>query len=88
MICRPKVVEDEHVELMRLHNNYRNNVKSLRHYMIKKYCEKFQTVTNPEEKLEAFKVDLAECHAINDQWNAQVKEERESRIARELEEGL
>ncbi|ENN72708.1 probable 28S ribosomal protein S26, mitochondrial [Dendroctonus ponderosae] len=83
---RPKIDQDEYVELLRLHNNYRNNVKSLRHYMIKKYCDKFQTVTNPEEILEVFKVDLAECHAINDQWNAKVKVERESRIARELQE--
>lgn len=42
--------EDERLELMRLHNNYRTKIKSLRRYLTEKHCVKFLAIEDTEEQ--------------------------------------
>lgn len=80
--------EDEEREYRRLYNNYRSNVKSIRSYLIKRYCVTNQSSLNPEEILKQFNEDLVKCNEINNQWNEEVKISREKRLNEELEKGL
>ncbi|XP_066254875.1 small ribosomal subunit protein mS26 [Euwallacea similis] len=84
----PQIPDDEDQELMRLFNNYRNNVRSIRKYLINKYSDEYQTSTESEEILKHFKEDFLKCQAINNEWNEKVKIAREARVKEEQEHDL
>ncbi|CAG9823481.1 unnamed protein product [Phaedon cochleariae] len=85
---RPKIPEDESKELMRLHNNYRTQIKSLRRYLTYKHCTRFLASEDPEEKRKAFEEDLKHCMELNNKWNDTQKILREKYIAEQLESEL
>lgn len=86
----PKTVipEDEKIELMRLTNNYKTQIKSIRRYLHGKYYRLGTFDTNVEEQRKQFEEDFASCVEINNKWNDEQRVVREKRVAEELEEAL
>jgi len=82
---RSELPEDEEKEILRLNNNYRNNIKSIRKYLIQEHCIMYQASLDPEEILKHFKEDLKTCLVANDEWNIAVKATREKRLSDLLE---
>lgn len=76
--------EDEKLELMRLYNNYRTQMKGIRSYLHGEYNVK-SVIIDTEEHEKIFMEEFKACSAINDAWNEQRKKERESRHNQELE---
>ncbi|KAJ8965177.1 hypothetical protein NQ314_004320 [Rhamnusium bicolor] len=85
---RTVIPEEEKVELMRLYNSYRTQIKSLRRYLTYKYCTKFLASEDPEEQKKIFEEDFARCIEINKKWNEEQNVLREKRVAEELEVNL
>lgn len=78
---RPVVLEDERLELMRLHNNYKTQMRSIRRFyheeMIKEKSTRESASSEMSQRLEA--EEWARCVELNEKWNAQVAAEREER---------
>ncbi|CAH1967003.1 unnamed protein product [Acanthoscelides obtectus] len=85
---RPVIPEEEKLELMRLYNNYRTKVKSLRSYLVAKHCTKFQASEDPEEQRRLFEEDLQHCIKMNNEWNEKQRIFREQAMTEELEANL
>ncbi|XP_066143886.1 small ribosomal subunit protein mS26 [Euwallacea fornicatus] len=84
----PQIPDDENQELLRLFNNYRNNVRSIRKYLIQKHSYENQTTIETEEIVKQFKEDFLKCQTINNEWNENVKIAREARVNKEHERDL
>lgn len=75
----------ERAELMRLHANYKTQLRAVRAYLIKETKEHEATSTSdhliisPEEMEEEFR----RCVELNDQWNKDIAVVREQRLAQE-----
>ncbi|EDS29971.1 mitochondrial ribosomal protein S26 [Culex quinquefasciatus] len=85
---RRQQIEEERVELMRLHNNYHTQMKAVRRFLIDE-VEAFKLVSRagmviqtPEEA----EAEWKEVQRINEEWNRSVAEVREKRLAEEREQ--
>uniref|UniRef100_A0A1Q3F5N6 Small ribosomal subunit protein mS26 n=1 Tax=Culex tarsalis TaxID=7177 RepID=A0A1Q3F5N6_CULTA len=85
---RRKQIEEERVELMRLHNNYHTQMKAVRRFLMDE-VEAFKLVSRagmviqtPEEA----EAEWEEVQRINEEWNKKVAEVREKRLAEEREQ--
>ncbi|XP_076678130.1 mitochondrial ribosomal protein S26 [Andrena cerasifolii] len=80
----PVIPQEEVEELKRIHNYYRTHMTSLRSHFIRMESAnriKFDPVT---VRALAAK-DFDKCNEINEQWNKEVAEEREQRLAKQRE---
>lgn len=85
---RPVVPPEEGIEMTRLFNNYRTQVKSLKAYLESKYCVSNLKTSDPEEIKRLFEEDFARCMKINDEWNEQQRIIREQQAAERLEKEI
>lgn len=85
---RPVVSPEERLELMRINNNYKTQMRAIRRFyheeMIKEKSTLESASSEMSQKLEA--EEWERCVQHNEQWNAQVAAEREERRKKELEE--
>ncbi|XP_059051767.1 small ribosomal subunit protein mS26 [Achroia grisella] len=83
---RPEISEEERIELLRINNNYKTQMRAIRRFyheeMIKEKSTRSSSSSEMSQKLEA--EDWEQCVKINDNWNAQVALEREERRKNEL----
>ncbi|KAM3958873.1 mitochondrial ribosomal protein S26 [Aphomia sociella] len=83
---RPEITEEERLELLRVNNNYKTQMRAIRRFyheeMIKEKSTRDSASSDMSLKLEAD--DWSRCVEINDKWNAQVALEREERRKKEL----
>ncbi|XP_055374860.1 probable 28S ribosomal protein S26, mitochondrial [Condylostylus longicornis] len=83
---RPKQSEEEKLELMRLHNQYRTQMRSVRSYLIKEWEANKQKTTSdhvyitPEEAEKEFQMRMQ----LNNEWNKTISIEREEKLRIEL----
>lgn len=84
---RPVVSTEERLELLRVHNNYKTQMRAIRHFyhneMIIEKSSKASKSSEQSIKLEA--ADWERCLALNEQWNIRVSKERDERRAKEME---
>ncbi|KRT79044.1 hypothetical protein AMK59_7249, partial [Oryctes borbonicus] len=73
---RPVISEDEAMEIKRLFNNYRTQMKSIRRYMVEKTMASFARTADPKDIQRIQDEDFARCSKINDEWNASVQVDR------------
>ncbi|XP_044751122.1 probable 28S ribosomal protein S26, mitochondrial [Coccinella septempunctata] len=85
---RPQIPEEETVEIKRLYNKYRTELKTITKFLTLKYNEEFQQKEDTDLKRKEFEEDLRNCMRINDEWNAKQKVLREARSDEELEEAI
>uniref|UniRef100_A0A1B6G7M1 Small ribosomal subunit protein mS26 n=1 Tax=Cuerna arida TaxID=1464854 RepID=A0A1B6G7M1_9HEMI len=80
---KPSIPTEERIELERLYNVWRTNVKSIQHY----YKEQLMAQTTGPEVIEERRQRAIEhqlnCVKENDLWNVEVAKLREERLARE-----
>lgn len=76
--------EDEKIELRRLYNNYRTQMKGIRSYLHSEYNVK-SVIVDTEEHEKRFMKEFQTCSKINDEWNEERRQAREVRHASELE---
>ncbi|XP_023170641.2 probable 28S ribosomal protein S26, mitochondrial [Drosophila hydei] len=85
---RKKQSEEERTELMRLHNHYKTQLRSVRQYLREEVVRQQETSTadhivlTPEQE----EAEFQRCVEINAAWNAKIAIEREKRLAKEREE--
>ncbi|KAK9869910.1 hypothetical protein WA026_003626 [Henosepilachna vigintioctopunctata] len=70
---RPNIPEEERLEITRLYNKYRTEVKSINNYLTSKYNVENQQEDDKDLKQKQFEADLAACMKLNDEWNAKQK---------------
>ncbi|XP_046750025.1 probable 28S ribosomal protein S26, mitochondrial [Diprion similis] len=82
---RPKIPEDEKKELMRLHNNYRTLVRSIRFHITEAVIGS-QAQVNTALRVKEEEEDFVRCVALNDKWNESKAKARNERLdeAREV----
>ncbi|XP_011555224.3 probable 28S ribosomal protein S26, mitochondrial [Plutella xylostella] len=84
---RPEIPEEEKKELLRLHNNYKTQMRAIKRFYFEEKIKENSSLQSASsemsQKLEA--EDWERCVALNEQWNAQVATEREERRRAELE---
>lgn len=84
---RPVISEEERVELLRLHNNYKTQMRAIRRFyneeMIKESRTRASASSEMSQRIEA--EEWARCVELNDKWNAQVAQEREERRKLEIQ---
>lgn len=81
---RPVVPPEERVEMIRLFNNYRTQMKSITAYLTDKYCVANLDTSDPEQIKKLFEEDYENCMKINDEWNEQQRVVRERQAAEKL----
>ncbi|CAG9793213.1 unnamed protein product [Diatraea saccharalis] len=85
---RPVVSEEERLELLRINNNYKTQMRAIRRFyyeeMIKEKSTKESASSEMSIRLEA--EDWARCVELNEKWNAEVAAEREERRKIQLAE--
>ncbi|KAH8332974.1 hypothetical protein KR074_004786 [Drosophila pseudoananassae] len=85
---RNKQSEEERTELMRLHNQYKTQLRSVRQFLREEVVRHEETSTadhivlTPEQEESEF----LKCVDINATWNAKIAKERDQRLAKEREE--
>ncbi|XP_047034588.1 probable 28S ribosomal protein S26, mitochondrial [Helicoverpa zea] len=83
---RPVIPEEERLELMRLHNNYKTQMRSIRRFyheeMIKERSSRESASSEMSKRIEA--EEWVKCVELNDNWNKQVAAEREERRKHEV----
>ncbi|XP_044735173.1 probable 28S ribosomal protein S26, mitochondrial [Chrysoperla carnea] len=79
---RPEISESERNELFRLHTNYKTQVKSIRHFLIKEF-EAQQIKEDEVQVKKDFDIDFEKCRKINEEWNSSIIPIREARIQAE-----
>lgn len=85
---RIRLPKEEEEELRRLYNNYRTQVKSIQQYFKDKYSiENMESFDEEKHKMEMEK-DFTRCSEINDKWNEEIKNLREERVEKELQENI
>ncbi|CAK1594169.1 unnamed protein product [Parnassius mnemosyne] len=84
---RPVVSEEERIELLRINNNYKTQMRAIRRFyheeMIKERSTLESASSEMSQRLEA--EEWERCVQLNDKWNAQVAAEREERRKKEFE---
>ncbi|XP_026739344.1 probable 28S ribosomal protein S26, mitochondrial [Trichoplusia ni] len=85
---RPVISEDERLELLRLHNNYKTQMRSIKRFyheeMIKEKSSRESASSEMSQRIEA--EEWARCVELNEKWNAQVALDREERRKIEIAE--
>ncbi|KAH8260888.1 hypothetical protein KR044_000019 [Drosophila immigrans] len=87
---RKKQTEEERTELMRLHNQYKTQLRSVRQYLRAEVIRHEETSTadhivlTPEQE----EAEFQQCIDINAAWNAKIAGERELRLAKERDEKI
>ncbi|XP_039486415.1 probable 28S ribosomal protein S26, mitochondrial [Drosophila santomea] len=85
---RKKQSEEERTELMRLHNQYKTQLRSVRQFLREEVVRHEETSTadhivlTPEQEESVFQ----QCVEANAAWNASIAKERDQRLAKEREE--
>lgn len=83
---RPEISEEERLELLRINNNYKTQMRAIRRFyheeMIKEKSSLESADSEMSQKVEAD--EWEKCVKINEQWNKQVAAEREERRKIEL----
>ncbi|XP_045779506.1 probable 28S ribosomal protein S26, mitochondrial [Maniola jurtina] len=83
---RPVITEEERLELLRINNNYKTQMRAIRRFyheeMIKEKSSLESASSEMSQRLEAD--DWEKCVQLNEQWNIQVAAEREERRKAEL----
>ncbi|KAG6451307.1 probable 28S ribosomal protein S26, mitochondrial [Manduca sexta] len=83
---RPVISEDEKKELLRLHNNYRTQMRAIKRFyfdeLVKEMASKQSATSEMSQRLEA--EEWLRCVELNDKWNAQVALDREERRKQEV----
>lgn len=88
IIERKRQDPEERAELMRLHNNYKTQMRSLMQYFREeaKRIEKTSTadhiVLTPEQQ----EAEFQRCMSLNDEWNVKLNAERNERLEKERQE--
>ncbi|XP_013173259.1 PREDICTED: probable 28S ribosomal protein S26, mitochondrial [Papilio xuthus] len=85
---RPVISEEERIELLRINNNYKTQMRAIKRFyheeMIKEKSTLESASSEMSQQLEA--EEWERCVKINDTWNAQIAAEREERRKKELQE--
>lgn len=83
---RPIISEEERLELLRINNNYKTQMRAIRRFyheeMIKEKSSLESASSEMSQRLEA--EEWEKCVQINEKWNIQVAAEREERRKAEL----
>ncbi|SPP77036.1 probable 28S ribosomal protein S26, mitochondrial [Drosophila guanche] len=85
---RKKQTEEERTELMRLHNQYKTQLRSVRQFLREEVVRHEETSTadhivlTPEQEEAEYQALLA----ANAEWNATIARERDQRLAKERDE--
>ncbi|EDV39264.1 uncharacterized protein Dana_GF24580 [Drosophila ananassae] len=85
---RKKQSEEERTELMRLHNQYKTQLRSVRQFLREEVVRHEETSTadhivlTPEQE----EAEFLKCVDINATWNAKIAKERDQRLAKERED--
>nr|XP_016937603.1 probable 28S ribosomal protein S26, mitochondrial [Drosophila suzukii] len=85
---RKKQTEEERTELMRLHNQYKTQLRSVRQFLREENVRIDETSTvdhivlTPEQE----EAEFQKCIEANAAWNAAIAKERDQRLAKEREE--
>uniref|UniRef100_A0A1A9X0Z4 Small ribosomal subunit protein mS26 n=1 Tax=Glossina brevipalpis TaxID=37001 RepID=A0A1A9X0Z4_9MUSC len=84
---KPQSLEEK-TELLRLHNNYRTQMRSLRRYLIEENQRIAETTTTDHFVLtaEQEEEEFHRCLQENEKWNKEINTIRELRLAKEREE--
>ncbi|KAL5293060.1 mRpS26 family protein [Megaselia abdita] len=83
----PEQSDEEKAELLRLHNHYRTQMRSVRLFLreeaqrIRQTSSADHLVMTPEEE----EAEFQKCVAINDEWNKKISEERNQRLEADLQ---
>ncbi|KAK9738682.1 Mitochondrial ribosome subunit S26 [Popillia japonica] len=85
---RPVIIEDEQIELKRLFNNYRTQMKSIKRHIVERFVASRAITTDPKDIQRIFDEDFARCNKINDEWNADIKSQRIKYFENALEENV
>lgn len=85
---RPVIPEEERIELLRLNNNYRNQMKSIRRYIVQKQDASLAITTDPKDIQRIFEEDFARCSRINDEWNSSIEVDRRQYFKNALEQDI
>lgn len=84
---RPVISEDERLELLRLNNNYKTQMRAIRRFyhedMIKEQESRQSASSEMSQRIEA--EDWSRCVELNDKWNLEVAKEREERRKLEIQ---
>lgn len=85
---RPVVSEEERLELLRINNNYKTQMRAIRQFyheeMLKEKSSRQSASSDESLRREAD--EWERCVELNERWNAEVAIERDSRRAQQLEE--
>lgn len=83
---RPQIPEEERLELLRLNNNYKTQMRAIRWFyhedMIRVKSTKDSASSEMSIRLEA--EEWTRCVELNDKWNKEIALEREERQKKEL----
>ncbi|KAH8368718.1 hypothetical protein KR084_008522 [Drosophila pseudotakahashii] len=85
---RKKQTEEERTELMRLHNQYKTQLRSVRQFLREEVVRHEETSTadhivlTPEQE----EAEFQKCLDANAAWNSAIAKERDQRLAKEREE--
>ncbi|KAI4464423.1 28s ribosomal protein s26 mitochondrial [Holotrichia oblita] len=85
---RPVIIEDEQIELKRLFNNYRTQMKSIKRYIVERFVAARAITTDPKDIQRIFDEDFARCNKINDEWNSDIQSKRIEYFENTLEENI
>ncbi|KAI5645872.1 mitochondrial ribosome subunit s26 domain-containing protein [Phthorimaea operculella] len=83
---RPEVSEEERLELLRINNNYKTQMRAIRRFYHEDMIKEKSTLESASSEMSQ-KVEAEEWErlvAVNDRWNKQVAQEREERRKKEL----
>lgn len=85
---RPVIPIEDTLELQRLHNNYRCQVKSIRKYLELHWKEKTEETIDYDAQKQQFEEDLKTSLLLNEKWSELLRPLRESFFENELKAKL
>ncbi|KAJ9588969.1 hypothetical protein L9F63_017729 [Diploptera punctata] len=82
---RPKIGENERIELKRLHDRYKTHMHAIRNYFQEETAKTSKTSVLALQEIEDEEQEHVRCMKENDEWNKQVALLREQRLKVEAE---
>ncbi|XP_069669081.1 small ribosomal subunit protein mS26 [Periplaneta americana] len=82
---RPKIDEREEIELKRLHDRYKTEVRSVRRYFTEEFAKSSATSIAAQQETKDEEEEHQRCMKVNEEWNRQVALIREKRLLQEQE---
>lgn len=76
---RPEIPLEEQTEILRLYNNYRTTMKSIRSHFVQE-AQRKEVQMDLNHQLRLAEEDFLRCSEINDLWNAEIAVKREKRL--------